>query len=314
MPLVDSMMGIPMIKAAVLPTITRLAAPLAELTWMAMSMFSKRSTASNESYRESFQGTPAECHASILAVIESEIVPRLLKAQRVDRSYLSLVPASRAMPTQHEIAAFLELCIGQDPHVAQAFVDRLLEDGLNTEHIFLELITPTARNLGARWDNDTLDFTQVTHGLVQLHAITHAIGFAYEQGPRIQGETKRVMIASAPGSEHLLGPTMVAEFFRREGWQVVVEMSPSAKELAQAVASEWFDTVGLSVSINQQLNDLDLLVAQIRHSSRNPGLSVLLGGPIFTVRDFQTSDFGVDGICTDAKDAVAMAVASLPKD
>jgi methanogenic corrinoid protein MtbC1 len=308
------MMGIPMIKAAVLPTITRLAAPLAELTWMAMSMFSKRSTASNESYRESFQGTPAECHASILAVIESEIVPRLLKAQRVDRSYLSLVPASRAMPTQHEIAAFLELCIGQDPHVAQAFVDRLLEDGLNTEHIFLELITPTARNLGARWDNDTLDFTQVTHGLVQLHAITHAIGFAYEQGPRIQGETKRVMIASAPGSEHLLGPTMVAEFFRREGWQVVVEMSPSAKELAQAVASEWFDTVGLSVSINQQLNDLDLLVAQIRHSSRNPGLSVLLGGPIFTVRDFQTSDFGVDGICTDAKDAVAMAVASLPKD
>ena len=314
MPLVNPMTGIPMIKAAVFPDITRLTAPLAQLTSMAMSMFSKGSAASNENFPETFKGTPAECQASILAVIESEIVPRLLRAQRVDKSHLSLVPSTRAMPTQQEIAAFLELCIGPEPMAAQAFVDRLLTDGLNTEHIFLELITPTARALGARWDDDTLDFMQVTHGLVQLHAITHEIGFAFEQGPRIQGDIKRAMIASAPGSEHLLGPTIVSEFFRRGGWQVVVEISPSAKELAQAVASEWFDTVGLSVSINQQLNGLDALVAQIRQRSRNPRLSVLLGGPIFTLREFQATAFGADGICTDAKDAVAMAVATLPKD
>jgi methanogenic corrinoid protein MtbC1 len=303
-----------MIQAAVLPTIKRLAVPLAELTWMAMSMFSKASAASNEDFRSTFNGTPDDCQASILAVIESEIVPRLLKAQRIDKSHLSLIPASRAMPTAHEIAAFLELCIGQVPFAAQAFVDRLLKEGLNTEHIFLELITPTARALGARWEDDTLDFTQVTHGLVQLHAITHSIGFAYAEGPSLQGEIKRVMIASAPGSEHLLGPTIVAEFFRREGWQVVVEISPSANELAQAVAGEWFDTVGLSVSINQQLTDLDALVAKIRHRSRNPRISVLLGGPIFTVREFQASTFGADSICTDAKDAVALAIAALPKD
>jgi MerR family transcriptional regulator, light-induced transcriptional regulator len=314
LPLVYPMTGIPMINAAVIPDISRLAAPLTEWTSMAMSMFSKGSAASNEDFRETFKGTPAECQASILAVIESEIVPRLLGAQRVDKSHLSLVPSTRAMPTQQEIAAFLELCIGSEPMAAQAFVDRLLKDGLNTEHIFLELITPTARALGARWDDDTLDFMQVTHGLVQLHAITHEIGFAFEHGPRIQGDIKRAMIASAPGSEHLLGPTIVSEFFRRGGWQVVVEISPSAKELAQAVASEWFDTVGLSVSINQQLNGLDALVAQIRQRSRNPRLSVLLGGPVFTLREFQASTFGADGICTDAKDAVAMAVATLPKD
>ena len=97
-----------MIKAAVLPTITRLATPLAELTWMAMSMFSRKSAASNEEFRERFTGTPAECQTSILSVIESEIVPRLLKAQRVDRSYLSLVPASRAMPPTPATQAVLE--------------------------------------------------------------------------------------------------------------------------------------------------------------------------------------------------------------
>ena len=128
------------------------------------------------------------------------------------------------------------------------------------------------------------------HFIVDIHAITHAIGFAYEEGPRIQGETKRVMIASAPGSEHLLGPTVVSEFFRREGWQVVVEISPSAKELAQAVAGEWFDTVGLSVSINQQLSGLDALVAQIgraevhnvdkKHSVIRHGITHALDGQI----------------------------------
>ena len=278
-----------------------------------MSMFDRRGAA-NQTVRSALQSAPGDCQASILAVIESEIVPRLLKAQRTDRGHLSLIPAHRAMPSAQEIAAFLDLCIGADPAAAQAFVDRLLGQGLNTEHIFLELITPTARALGARWEDDTLDFAQVTHGLVQLHAITHAIGFAYEEGPRLQGAVKRIMIASAPGSEHLLGPAIVAEFFRRGGWQVVVEISPSAKELAQAVEGEWFDTVGLSVSINHQIEGLDALVAAIRQRSRNPRIAVLLGGPIFTVRAFQASSFGADGICTDAKDAVALAMATLPPD
>jgi methanogenic corrinoid protein MtbC1 len=179
---------------------------------------------------------------------------------------------------------------------------------LNTEHIFLELITPAARYLGVQWETDGLDFSQVTHGLVRLHAIAHEIGFAYQDGPLVKGDVKRVMIASAPGSEHILGPTIVAEFFRKEGWQVVVEISPSANELVQAVGNEWFDTVGLSVSIEQQLTDLAMLVAQIKRFSRNPRVAVLLGGPIFTIRDLKAIDFGAGAICTNAKDAVALAL------
>jgi len=142
------MTGIPMINAAVFPDISRLAAPLTEWTSMAMSMFSQGSAASNEDFRETFKGTPAECQASILAVIESEIVPRLLGAQRVDKSHLSLVPSTRAMPTQQEIAVFLKLCIGPEPMAAQALVGCLLKDGLNTEHIFWS-------SLPAPFDRDT---------------------------------------------------------------------------------------------------------------------------------------------------------------
>ena len=122
------------------------------------------------------------------------------------------------------------------------------------------------------------------------------------------------MIASAPGSKHLLGPTIVADFFRKEGWQVVVEISSSKKELVQAVENEWFDTVGLSVSIAPQLADLADLVDQIKRCSRNPRLVVLLGGPIFTVQNFQASDFGASVICIDAKEAVSLALALQPAE
>ena len=288
--------------------------PVSRVTWMAMSMFTDRSVDSNHDYPKALKGDPAECQSSILSIIEAQIIPRLLKAERVNRTNLTLVPASRAMPSKEEIDSFVELCVSQDPFVAMIFVNKLLDEGLNTEHIFLELITPAARALGTQWDLDRMDFVDVTHGLVRLHAIAHEIGFAYQDGPVLQGEIKRIMIASAPGSEHLLGPTIVADFFRKAAWQVVIEISSSKKQLVQAVENEWFDTVGLSVSIAPQLTDLADLVDQIKQRSRNPRVVVLLGGPIFTVQNLQASDFGAAGICVDAKEAVSLALALQPTD
>ena len=106
----------------------------------------------------------------------------------------------------------------------------------------------------------------------------------------------------------------MADFFRKEGWQVVIEISSSKKELVQAVENEWFDTVGLSVSIASQLADLGDLVDKIKRCSRNPRIVVLLGGPIFIVENLQASDFGASGICVDAKEAVSLALALQPTD
>lgn len=291
---------------AVLDRLNKL--PISKFTWMAMSWFAKRTSVSNDELPIVLKSDRSECEFTISSIIESEIIPRLLKAERAKGPFLRLVPASRAMPCQLEIDTFVDLCVFNDPFAAQDFVNQLLKEGLNTDHIFLELITPAARKLGAQWELDHMGFVDVTRGVVRLHAIAHEIGFVFQDGPVIQGDVKRVMIASAPGSEHLLGPTIVAEFFRKEGWQVVIEISPSKKELVRAVSNEWFDTVGLSVSIAAQLTDLADLVDQIKKCSRNPRVAILLGGPIFTVEELQASDFGAGGVCTNAKDAVKLAL------
>ncbi len=285
-----------------------------KITLMASSMFSKGQSASNDDLSKVMSSHSNECMTSILSIIESDIIPRLLGSQSINPALYNDAPLARALPLELEIEEFVSLCISEDFSGPQNFVNQMLAEGLTKEHIFLDLITPAARLMGVQWENDQLDFYALTHGLARLHTLTHDIGYTYQSGPLVSGDVKRIMIASAPGSEHLLGPTIVSEFFRKDGWQVVMEISPTIKELVQAVSNEWFDAVGLSISIQAQLNDLATLIAQIKKLSRNRRVVILLGGPIFTLKEYKASDFGAGAICTDAKEAVSAALSLIEQD
>ena len=128
------------------------------------------------------------------------------------------------------------------------------------------------------------------------------------------GARRRIMLASAPGSQHLLGLTIVSEFFRKERWQVVVEISATSSELGQALANEWFDVLGLSVGLAEQLEGLPSLIQTLRKQSRNPQVRVLLGGPAFTLPSTRVVDLGADGISVDAAEAVVLAAQLLNED
>lgn len=277
-------------------------------------MFAKNSIGSEHNFFITHGNDHSDYQSSILSLVESQIIPRLLTAERIKKRHLSLVPASRALPTQKEIELFVDLCISKDQKVSQTFVDHFLETGLHKEDILLELIAPAARYLGSQWDDDRMDFSQVNLGFVRLHAITNDFRFADKEGLFLKGKVNRVMIATAPGSLHMLGATIVADFFRKEDWQVVVAISSSANGLVKTVSNEWFDVIGLSISIEQQLTNLADLIDQFKCTSLNPDAAVLLGGPIFSAKKLRALDFGADGICIDAKNAVGLAVSLLAKD
>jgi MerR family transcriptional regulator, light-induced transcriptional regulator len=256
----------------------------------------------------------SDCQSSILSIVESQIIPGLLNSERIRRPHLSLVSSSHAKPSQQEIEVFIDLCVSESSKDAQFFVDDFLDTGLSTEDIFLELLTPAAQYLGSQWDDDRMDFSQVNLGLVRLHSIANEIRFTSKSDQFSKAKVRRVLIASAPASMHMLGTTIVADFFRKEDWQVVVAISSSANELVQTVSNEWFDVLGLSLSIDQQLTGLADLIDQFKSLSLNPRIVVLLGGPIFAVKKLDANDFGANGICDNAKHAVSLAVSLLPID
>jgi methanogenic corrinoid protein MtbC1 len=258
--------------------------------------------------------TNFECQSSILSIVEAQIIPRLLVSKQIGKPHLTLVSSSKAMPSKKEIETFTELCVSESSKDAQSFVDDLLNKGLSKEDIFLELITPAAQYLGSQWDDDRMDFSQVNLGLVRLHSIANEIRRTSKSGQLVKVKAKRVLIASAPGSMHMLGTTIVADFFRKEDWQVVVAISSSANELVKTVSNEWFDVLGLSLSIDQQLTGLADLIDQFKSLSLNPRMVVMLGGPIFSTKKLDANDFGAHGICDNAKHAVGLAVSLLPID
>ena len=137
-----------------------------------------------------------------------------------------------------------------------------------------------------------------------MHQMIYRLGYESPAGQSAEGASERVMLACAPGSQHFLGLTIVADFFRQAGSEVVLEISSSESELLRAVANEWFDVVGISVALEAQLQTLPDLIAHLRASSGNPKVRVVLGGPIFLIHDFSPDNFGADAIFTDAREAV----------
>jgi len=139
-----------------------------------------------------------------------------------------------------------------------------------------------------------------------MHHVIYRLGYEFRDGPHVQGEKISVMMCCAPGSMHLLGVTIVGDLFRREGANVVIEVSSTKQELLRAVANEWFDVIGVSVAIESQLLELKSLVQAIKKNSGNPNVKVLLGGPIFMLVNANKEMFGADLIALNAPEAVAL--------
>jgi hypothetical protein len=239
-----------------------------------------------------------------LELVEKQVIPRLLNVHQLF-AVPSQAPAQEDPDLkQPEFEALTQACLKGDTGQANRIVDALMAKGLDQQRVFMELITPAARQLGVLWEQDLCDFTQVTCGLAIMHQMIYRLGYESPTGPRVEGGAERVMLACAPGSQHFLGLTIVADFFRKAGSEVVLEISSTESELQRAVANEWFDVVGISVALEAQLPTLPSLIQHLRDSSGNPKVCVVLGGPVFFLQTFSPQALGADGIFTDARDAV----------
>jgi MerR family transcriptional regulator, light-induced transcriptional regulator len=95
---------------------------------------------------------------------------------------------------------------------------------------------------------------------------------------------RRVLLAAPAGEQHTFGMSMVAEFFRRAGWEVVGGVGSLDADPALVAQGEWFDVVGISVGHHVRLEWVKATIAAIRQQSRNKGIGVMVGGPLFVVQ------------------------------
>jgi methanogenic corrinoid protein MtbC1 len=228
----------------------------------------------------------AKARLSRLArTLESDVIPRLVGAH-AKPSALHLQP--------REIEGFVALLRSGSEAELDAAVQAQRRRGLTVEAIFLELFSPAARHLGELWVADRCDFSTVTICLGRLQRLLREWSPAFGTEVEHPANGRRILLAQHPDEQHSFGLSMVAEFFRREGWEVLGGVGGAVPDPSAQVSRDWFDAVGFSIGSETRIDWLKERITQVRAATRNRSVVVLVGGPLFVMQPAWAQSVGAD--------------------
>jgi len=248
-----------------------------------------------------------EVSEQLSRTIESEVIPRLMLAHRVDPDWAANAVEAKSEAQVGNVEDFARLVLQDEPDIAVAYIEARRADGVTLERIFLELMAPAARLLGEYWEQDVCDFAQVTVGLSLLQQMLRK----YSPASTVDGDAnvanRHALVMPAPGEQHTFGICMVEEFMRSGGWRVEHHPAQSSDEIVSLVQDNWYSVVGLSLSSEYFYGRLGECISQIRRSSRNSLVGVMVGGPFFLEHPDLIKSVGADATAVNGPDAVIQA-------
>lgn len=245
--------------------------------------------------------------AVIARTLETDIIPRLLLAHRASAPAAYVETANSTSPTPAEVETLAALTMRADLTGALSYLEGLRSRGLSLERLYIELLAPAARRLGVMWEDDACDFTAVTIGLSCLHQLVREYSPAFTtRTPRVEPD-RRALLATAPGEQHSFGVLVVEQFFRGAGWDVWSGAGVERAEIIEAAHRMWFGIAGFSLACEDHIGELALLIRDVRRASRNAGVGILVGGPLFIERPDLASRVGADATAADGRQATLQA-------
>ena len=259
----------------------------------------------SRSAKNPFGGALGKQTARLFQTIEGEILPRLMLVQKSPDKPAILDQDPKV--SEDQIRAFQLCVLQQDDKAALDFMAALEADGVPHSAILVELIGGLARRFGAMWESDEMEFADVTIGVCKLHRLLRMKTARYRAFAEALTGARRILVATANGDQHTLGSAVVAEIFRDSGWGVNNAAGKSSNEVAQLLRREYFDVLGLSASSEVAAGDIATEIRDVKKASRNKGLRVVVGGPLFQKDPGLAETVGADACIVDARAAPAMA-------
>jgi MerR family transcriptional regulator, light-induced transcriptional regulator len=243
----------------------------------------------------------------IRQTIENEVIPRLVLAHNQLTSRQRTFNSSLPEKHQTAIEKIAEYAMYGNRSAIKEIVNALLETNIGLEELFIDVLAPAAAVFGRDWEDDKVDFVQVSLAIGTLQTLLHELSDEFQHEAASFASDRRVLIISTPGEQHTFGVSMVAEVFRRRGWYVDSSPISNLEELVEHVHKEWFDVAGLSLSAESFLPNLVEGIRQIRRASRNQRIGILVGGPVFNLHPDWLTKVGADALGHDAVQAEQQA-------
>ena len=214
-------------------------------------------------------GDQTDYARSLLTLIEGEIIPRLMVA------HASLPPM--AAPTEGtavieagELEAFGPLVLQVEVDALLLHVEAILARGVAIDTVLVDLLAPTARQLGAFWEDERCEFVDVTMGLWRLQEIVNEISQRLPAERRPPASNRCAFLGPNPGDQRCCGTVAVDDRFRRDGGLPDRLSAAENADLQRRLADDWFGKLGLTDSNDCHIGQTRPMTAALRSVSRNP--------------------------------------------
>ena len=243
--------------------------------------------------------------------IDKSVIPLLHAALQKDlrRPAHPLISGEAAL--HEEVSDFSECLLGGTLSAACDRIDSLRLAGRSLECIFLKLLAPTACHLRDLWSNDLCGFADVVFALCNLQSILrhYAQDFCAEAQALDSGSRILVVTPSSDGIDGMtpmFGLMLLSQFFRRDGWDAVIERDLACDHFRQTTG-EWFDLVEVLAANDGQLDEIASGIRKIRRGSPNPALGIIVCGQIFSERPDYIALVGADLMASDPLTSLTQA-------
>lgn len=183
--------------------------------------------------------------------------------------------------TEEQIKQISALSLDANEGAFELAITFFKTHGLSIDYIVLELIPSLAKQLGKQWEEDTLSFAEVSIGVGKLERSIYKIDYLFQATQLKKRKNKSILISTYPGSQHSLGTLILANYFTYCGWEVQRPIKPTQSILLAEVESKHLQALAISVSTDEQLQELPNLIHSLRERSRNPQIVILIGGSLY---------------------------------
>ncbi|MEM9060316.1 MAG: cobalamin B12-binding domain-containing protein [Pseudomonadota bacterium] len=203
--------------------------------------------------------------------------------------------------SDEDLDGFCDALVCDDSGRFRVIFEDLRLRGRTLESLCLRCIAPAARRLGDRWVSDDAGFLEVTLGLTRLHGLQRQLRDDFAARNRMQLPNASALFSPVPGETHVLGVTMAADFFRRAGWAVDLNMAQDPDRIVEMVIAGRYQLVGFSAGCRSVIPDLESIIPRIRNVQPQP--KIVLGGHLVSLEPDLVDRLGLDGAFTEVTTA-----------
>lgn len=180
-----------------------------------------------------------------------------------------------------EIDRITQLLLSTEDGAFELAITALKTHGASINYIILDLIPTIARRLGKQWEDDTLSFAEVSIGTQKLERVIHKLDYLFQVTQLEKRGDHSILISVFPESQHSLGTLILSNYFIHSGWRVYRPENNTLKSISRELEANSHDAIAISISCDEQLQELPNIINLLREKSKNPKIQVLIGGPLY---------------------------------